>query len=211
MPFAAYQDPEKLAAQPKITRKDILAMLPPYGAVQSQITLMVRSSPIHSCECCHGCTVAKSNAPPYYSPNHIRSYRIRGYSRLIAVHSLLLATTCVVKASFMTAVDVFSFHSCCLTAFSSSHLSIQTQGVLVQFTLCAYRYDKLGEYHTSFTDLYRTSVEEVFSGHTAILSCMDTFRKDLEDAEAVITQRSAQRRIVYEGMLPSNVLNSTSI
>ena len=45
--FAAYADPELLAAKSKITRQDILAMLPPFGAVNSQLTLMVRLSLIH--------------------------------------------------------------------------------------------------------------------------------------------------------------------
>ncbi|NJR41931.1 MAG: hypothetical protein HC767_04015 [Akkermansiaceae bacterium] len=81
----------------------------------------------------------------------------------------------------------------------------------MQFTLTAYRYDKLGEYDASFKDLYRTPVEEVFSEHTAILACMDTFRKDLEAAEKEIAQRNSKRRIAYEGMLPSQLLNSTSI
>lgn len=81
----------------------------------------------------------------------------------------------------------------------------------VQYVLCAYRYDVLGEYEESFQDLYGTSVENVFSEHTAILDCMDTFRKELKKAEEVIVLRNSERRIAYDGMLPSKLLNSTSI
>ena len=41
MTFASYVDPEELAAKRKIRRKDILAMLPPFGAVTTQVSLMV--------------------------------------------------------------------------------------------------------------------------------------------------------------------------
>lgn len=81
----------------------------------------------------------------------------------------------------------------------------------VQYALCAYRYDVLGEYQDSFKDLYSASVEEVFREHTAILTYMNTFQKDLEAVEEVIVQRNAERRIAYDGMLPSKLLNSNSI
>lgn len=43
MPCASYVDPDELAKKEHITRKDIMKMLPPWGAMIQQFDIMVRS------------------------------------------------------------------------------------------------------------------------------------------------------------------------
>jgi arachidonate 15-lipoxygenase len=119
MPFAAYADPERLAEKDRITRSDILAMLPPYGATSEQLDIM--------------------------------------------------------------------------------------------FLLSAYRYDELGEYDQSYRDLYGGSVDEIFKGNPEAISIMKRFGEELKGVERIIQARNDARKIKYNGMVPSLILNSTSI
>lgn len=81
----------------------------------------------------------------------------------------------------------------------------------VQFFLAAYQYDTLGHYEKSFKELYGAGVAEVFEEHPQVVQFIEQFQKDLADVEETINERNATRKVVYNGMLPSRCLNSTSI
>jgi hypothetical protein len=44
MPGSVYSDPEVMAKKDIITRKDMMKVLPPFGAVAEQLEIMVRYS-----------------------------------------------------------------------------------------------------------------------------------------------------------------------
>jgi arachidonate 15-lipoxygenase len=81
----------------------------------------------------------------------------------------------------------------------------------MQFSLSAYQYDTLGHYDKSFKDLYGATVAEVFEDHPQVVQHMKTLQKDLADIEETIKKRNSARKVPYNGMLPSRILNSTSI
>jgi hypothetical protein len=81
----------------------------------------------------------------------------------------------------------------------------------MQFVLSAYHYDTLGHYDKSFQDLYGATVTEVFEDHPQVVEYMNELQKDLAGIEETIQWRNSSRKVPYSGMLPSRILNSTSI
>lgn len=81
----------------------------------------------------------------------------------------------------------------------------------MQFFLSCYQYDTLGYYDKSYKDLYGAKPEEVFADHAPVVALIKKLQQDLEAAEEVINERNKNRKVKYNGMLPSRCLNSTSI
>jgi arachidonate 15-lipoxygenase len=81
----------------------------------------------------------------------------------------------------------------------------------MQFLLCAYQYDTLGHYDKSYKDLYGATTAEVFEDHPQVLQCMEKLQTDLASVEQTIQKRNSARKVPFNGMLPSRILNSVSI
>ncbi|HZH15635.1 MAG TPA: lipoxygenase family protein [Archangium sp.] len=77
--------------------------------------------------------------------------------------------------------------------------SIALTQLSTMYTLATYHFDQLGQYQSGdFTD-------------PRVEGCIGQFQETLKQAESQITLRNAQRSWVYEYLVPSQVLNSTSI
>jgi arachidonate 15-lipoxygenase len=80
----------------------------------------------------------------------------------------------------------------------------------ILYLLAAYRYDQLGDYHKTFKDLYKSTVNEVFA-NTPIPMVIQKFQQQLRLIEQEIDRRNRDRLIAYPYLKPSLIPNSTSV
>jgi arachidonate 15-lipoxygenase len=123
------------------------------------------------------------------------------YMTFVANMPLAAYSSPTVRPESMTPQDIMTFLPTAKATASQ---------LRILYLLAAYRYDRLGDYHKSFKDLYKSTVADVFA-QTPIPSIVEKFQQQLNVIEAEIDRRNRQRLVAYPYLKPSLIPNSTSV